>query len=147
MDCKIITLGIFLVLLLSGASDQAEAQAPSPASTAASSVFRLIGTIEGAHLSGAVIEDAAGVQTFYLLLERLPDDSKILKVRSDSVVIEQADGALAELIVSPGPARSAVPNRPVPSDPPARDIRPPEPVPGQNSPPKRPRSRHPIEEE
>jgi hypothetical protein len=147
MDCKIITLGIFLILPLSGAPDQAEAQSSSPASTAASSAFRLIGTIEGAHLSGAVIEDAAGVQTFYLLQERLPDGSKILTVRSDSVVIEQADGARAELIVSPGPARAAVPHRPVPDEPPARDIRSPEPVPGQNGHPKRPRSRHPIEEE
>ena len=71
---------------------------PASADTAAS--FRLIGTMEGPELSGAVLEDAAGVQSFYRLHEPLPDGSQCIKIRSDSILLKRADGTAYELFIA-----------------------------------------------
>lgn len=90
---------------------QLDASRPQPA-------FRLVGTIEGGPFSGAVIDDTKNPQTFYRLNEKLPDESQIVKVRSDYVVLKWPDGTKTELYATPGtggggapaaPAASAVP--------------------------------------
>ena len=66
------------------------------------SVFRLVGTIEGGPFTGAVIDDARTPQAFYRLNEKLPDDSQIVKVRSDYIVLKWPDGTRTELYLTPG---------------------------------------------
>jgi len=55
---------------------------------------------EGPDLSGAVLQDAAGVQAFYRLREQLPDGSQIVKIRSDSILLKQTDGTLHEVFIT-----------------------------------------------
>jgi hypothetical protein len=67
--------------------------------TAVSSAYRLIGTVEGKAFAGAVLDDAAGVQTFYRLGDALPDGSQIVKVQSDSISFKRSDGTVYELYI------------------------------------------------
>ena len=73
-------------------------KAPSSAPEAETSVFKLIGTIEGEAFSGAVLEDATG-QAFYRMYQKLPDGSQIVKVGRDRVTIKKAEGGTSELQV------------------------------------------------
>jgi len=66
------------------------------------SAFRLVGTIEGGPFTGAVFDDTKGQQVFYRLNERLPDESRIVKVQSDHIVLKWPDGARTELYATQG---------------------------------------------
>ncbi len=73
-----------------------EGKGPSggPSQASAPSVYVLIGTIEGERFSGAVLDSTANPQAFYRLNEKLPDGSRIIKVKRDSVSLKQADGSV-----------------------------------------------------
>jgi len=74
-----------------------EGKGPSSSGPAAeSTVYRLIGTVEGELFAGAVLEDASG-QAFYRIHEKLPDGSTIVRVLRDKVIMKKADGATMEL--------------------------------------------------
>jgi hypothetical protein len=66
------------------------------------SAFRLVGTIEGGPITGAVIDDTKNPQAFYRLNEKLPDESQIVKVRCDYIVLKWPDGTRTELYATPG---------------------------------------------
>jgi len=80
------------------------------------SPFRLVGTIEGGPFTGAVIDDTKNPQAFYRLHEKLPDESQIVKVQADHVVLKWPDGTKTELYATPGtggagaPAAAAAPS-------------------------------------
>jgi len=85
-----------------------------------SSPYRLIGTLESGGFSGAVLDDGTGVQTFYRIEQRLPDESRIIKVLRDRVLLRRPDGTVSELVtaddrkdaapsVAPGAGSSAAP--------------------------------------
>jgi general secretion pathway protein C len=69
--------------------------------TAASepSAFVLVGTVEGESFAGAVLQDAANVQTFYRRNEKLPDGSRIIKVLRDKITIKREGGGTFDLQV------------------------------------------------
>lgn len=75
-----------------------EGKGPSSASApaAVTSVYKLIGTVEGEVFAGAVLEDTTG-QEFYRIHQKLSDGSQIVKVRRDRVTIRSADGGTTEL--------------------------------------------------
>lgn len=75
-----------------------DGKGPSSAPAAETSVYKLIGTVEGGVFSGAVLEDTTG-QAFYRLHEKLPDGSQLVKVRRDRITLRRADGGTAELEV------------------------------------------------
>jgi general secretion pathway protein C len=76
-----------------------EGKGPSSAPVAAvSSIYKLIGTIEGEIFSGAVLEDASG-QAFYRNHQKLPDGSQIVKVMHDRISIKREDGGITDLQV------------------------------------------------
>lgn len=72
------------------------------------STFRLIGTIEGMLLSGAVLEDSTGKQSFYYLTEKLPDGSQVIKVQSKSILLKGPDGIAYEMYAVNGKSTAAV---------------------------------------
>jgi general secretion pathway protein C len=79
-----------------------EGKAPSAGGgpvAAESSVYTLIGTVEGASFSGAVLQDSSNAQVFYRRNETLPDGSQIVKVMRDRVTLRQADGSTIDLQV------------------------------------------------
>ena len=77
-----------------------EGKGPSSGPQAAApSAYRLIGTIEGEIFSGAVLEDATPMQTFYRIHEKLPDGSQIVKVKRDQISLKRSDGSITELQV------------------------------------------------
>ena len=73
-----------------------EGKGPSSAPTVQSSVYRLIGTVEGKAFSGAVLEDDKE-QAFYRSHQKLPDGSQIVKVLRDRITMRRADGSTTEL--------------------------------------------------
>jgi general secretion pathway protein C len=75
-----------------------EGKGPSGGPAVESSVYRLIGTIEGDRFSGAVLEDASG-QAFYRIDQKLPDGSQIIKVQRDKIILRRADGSTTEIQV------------------------------------------------
>lgn len=78
-----------------------EGKAPAAGAAApASSLFRLIGTIEGELFSGAVLEESGGIQNFYRLHQKLPDGSEIIKMMRDKVTLRTSDGATVDLQVA-----------------------------------------------
>ncbi len=70
-----------------------QTESPNPSS------YRLIGTVDYGGVSGAVLDDTTGAQTFYRLREKLPDGSQIVKVKSDSIALKRPDGSLVELYI------------------------------------------------
>ena len=66
------------------------------APAAVTSVYKLIGTVEGEVFAGAVLEDTTG-QAFYRIHEKLPDGSRIIKVGRDRITIKRSDGGTMEL--------------------------------------------------
>ena len=76
-----------------------EGKGPSggPAQASAPSVYVLIGTIEGEQFAGAVLDSPANPQAFYRINEKLPDGSRIIKVKRDSVSLKRADGSVTEI--------------------------------------------------
>ena len=87
----IIRILIFLVFFLPG-TGHAQFNGNS-------SLYRLIGTIQSGAFAGAVLDDTAGLQTFYRLHERLPDGSQVVKVQSDSISIKRSDGSSYDLVI------------------------------------------------
>ena len=51
-------------------------------------------------LIGAVLVDAKGEQTFYRLHERLLDGSQVIKVRSDSILLQRSDSTVYEIFIA-----------------------------------------------
>ena len=85
----------------------------APQAAPVSSPYRLIGILQSGGFSGAVLEDGTGVQTFYRVDQRLPDDSRIVRVKHNSVLIRLSDGSVSELVVIDdvkAPAVSSNPN-------------------------------------
>ena len=76
------------------------------------SAFRLVGTIEGGPFTGAVIDAAGTPQAFYRLNEKLPDESRIVKVRGDHIVLKWPDGTRTELYATPGTGGGNAPAAP-----------------------------------
>jgi general secretion pathway protein C len=78
-----------------------EGKAPSAGAAAAveSSVYTLIGTVEGESFAGAVLQDATNIQTFYRRDEKMPDGSRIVKVLRDRISLRKPDGGTIELQV------------------------------------------------
>jgi hypothetical protein len=70
--------------------------------TRTQSAFRLVGTIEGGPFAGAVIDDTKNPQAFYRLNDKLPDDSQLVKVEHNHVVLKWPDGTSMELYTTPG---------------------------------------------
>jgi general secretion pathway protein C len=61
-------------------------------------LYKLIGTMEGESFAGAVLEDSAG-QVFYRIQQKLPDGSKIVKVKRDSITLQRPDGTTTDIQV------------------------------------------------
>jgi hypothetical protein len=94
--------------LFGEAGGPSSGNAPAPPSAS----YRLIGTLESGGFTGAVLDDGTGVQTFYRIGQKLPDESRITQVRPDRVLIKRPDGSVVELFTSDdgkSPARPAVP--------------------------------------
>lgn len=70
------------------------------AQVAGGSSLRLIGTIQGGRMSGAVFQDNTGAQTFYELYAKLPDNSQLIKLRDDSISLKGPDGTIYDLYTS-----------------------------------------------
>jgi general secretion pathway protein C len=68
-----------------------------PAAAESYTAYTLIGTIEGEYFSGAVLADAANQQAFYRLDQKLPDGSRIVKVKRDRVTIKRPDGSTVDI--------------------------------------------------
>jgi general secretion pathway protein C len=77
-----------------------EGKGPSSGPAAVeSSNYKLIGTIEGASFSGAVLEDSTG-QTFYRIHQKLPDGSQIVKVKRDRVTLQRPEGSTFDILLA-----------------------------------------------
>lgn len=76
-----------------------EGRGSSVSAAAATTAFRLIGTITGDVFSGAVLEDPQGVQTFYRLQEKLADGFQLVKVLRERVLLRNPAGGTVELQV------------------------------------------------
>jgi general secretion pathway protein C len=68
-----------------------------PAAVESYTAFTLIGTIEGEYFSGAVLADTTNQQAFYRLDQKLPDGSRIVKVKRDRVTLKRPDGSTVEI--------------------------------------------------
>jgi len=68
----------------------------------AQSAFRLVGTIEGGPFTGAVIDDTKNPQAFYRLNDKLPDESQLVNVQHNYIVLKWPDGTKMELYTTPG---------------------------------------------
>jgi hypothetical protein len=104
----LITLLVFSSLVI---SHTASAQSGS---ASGASTYRLIGTIQSEALSGAVVNDAAGQQSFYRLNETLPDGSQVVKILENSIQLRGADGVRYELFIL-HELKTAVPASPAPA--------------------------------
>ncbi len=75
-------------------ADRTEAQ---PAST---QEYRLIGTIQSHTFTGAVLMVTKGEQSFFRLNDILPDGSRIVEVRQNSISLKGADGSPYEMYIA-----------------------------------------------
>jgi len=76
-----------------------EGKGPSSGPAVESSNYKLIGTIEGQDFSGAVLEDSTG-QAFYRLNQKLPDGSRIVKVKHEKVTLQRPEGSLFDVLLA-----------------------------------------------
>ena len=69
------------------------------AAPVSSTVYKLIGTVEGTAFAGAVLDDGKG-QAFYQRDRKLPDGSVLTKVMHNKVVLRRPDGteAVVEIV-------------------------------------------------
>lgn len=86
-----LALAVCALFIIAG---DAYAQAAPP------SGLKLIGTMEGGSLSGAVFQDASGQQVFYQLNDKLPDGSRIVRLRADSISLKGPDGAAYDMFIA-----------------------------------------------
>ncbi len=89
-------LSDYSTILERGLFGEGKGSSSSPA--VESSVYRLIGTVEGDSFSGAVLEDSSG-QAFYRINQKLSDGSQIIKVQRDKIILRRADSSTTELQV------------------------------------------------
>src|SRR5512139_569604 len=90
-------LSDYSTILERGLFGEGRASSSGPAAAVESSAYVLIGTVEGEQFAGAVLEDAAKVQAFYRIDQKLPDGSQLVKVKRDRVVIRRPDGGTFEV--------------------------------------------------
>jgi general secretion pathway protein C len=83
-------------ILERGIFGEGKASSGAPAASEPSQ-YLLIGTVEGAAFAGAVLQDATNQQTFYRLQQKLPDGSRIIKVKRDRVTLSKPDGGTFEI--------------------------------------------------
>ena len=114
---KAFAMPLLPALLLSSALFLVSTAAAQPAQGLDPSSYRLVGTITAGGLIGAVLVDAKGEQTFYRLHDKLQDGSKLVAVRSGSILIKRDDNTVYEIFIShdtktgvpqTGPPQSAV---------------------------------------
>lgn len=86
------TVCVFTLLLFF--VDTVDAQAIGPQAS------RLIGTIQSRNFIGAVFSDSKGEQSFYRVFDTLPDGSKIVAVRSDSISLKGTDGMSYDMYIA-----------------------------------------------
>jgi len=79
----------------------------------AQSAYRLVGTIEGGPFTGAVIDDTKNPQAFYRLNDKLPDESRLVKVLHNRIVLKLPDGTSMELYATSGTGGGSVSAAPV----------------------------------
>lgn len=108
-----ITAGILIQLVLIILpvlffADTLDAQPSGPQAA------RLIGTIQSGDFTGAVFSDPKGEQTFYRVSDTLPDGSKIVAVRSDSILLRGADGLSYDMYIAHDMTASPAVNTVVP---------------------------------
>jgi len=72
---------------------------PADGQVAGQSGYSLIGTIQGQDFSGAVISVAKGEQSFFRLGDVLPDGSRLVRVRPNTILLKGADGATYEMYI------------------------------------------------
>jgi hypothetical protein len=127
---KKIAMSLLPALLLSSALFLVSTATAQPAQGLDPSSYRLVGTITAGGLIGAVLVDAKGEQTFYRLNEQLPDGSKLVRVRSDSILIKRGDSTVNEIFIAhdtksgapqAGPPPS--PGQVIPGTAPEREVR------------------------
>jgi hypothetical protein len=110
-------VGAYSSILQRGLFGEAGGPSSGGSPAPASSSYRLVGTLESGGFAGAVFDDGAGVQTFYRIGQKLPDDSQLVQVRSDRVLVKRPDGTLNELFTADDakapPRPAAPPDRPV----------------------------------
>ena len=97
-----------VLLLLAFLPAGMTAAQPAPAEQS-SADQRLVGTTEGAVFSGAVLMDSSGKQQFFRVNELLPDGSRLIKVKSESILVRRPDGRTYEVFVF-RELRAAVPS-------------------------------------
>lgn len=103
-------LGPYRTIIQSGVFGEVSSGASGTVAPPQSSPYRLIGTIEGGgERSGAVVDDGSGAQTFYRVGQRLPDGSRLVRVRRDRVLLSKPDGTSGELIVTDEVRASSAP--------------------------------------
>jgi general secretion pathway protein C len=90
-------LSDYSVILERGLFGEGRAPSSGPAAAPESSSFLLVGTVEGEQFAGAVLQDAAGAQMFYRRDQRLPDGSRLVKVKRDRVTLRKPDGVTLEI--------------------------------------------------
>ena len=105
--------GVLIAIVLS-AGLLVPRQAPAQPAAPASADHRLVGTVEGSAFSGAVFIDPAGQQQFYRINETLPDGSRLVNGRQESVLVKRPDGMTYEVFIY-RELRTAVPASPAPS--------------------------------
>jgi general secretion pathway protein C len=83
-------------ILERGIFGEGRSSSTTPAASEQSS-YVLIGTVEGETFAGAVLQDASNLQTFYRLQQKLPDGSRIIKVKRDRVTLSRPGGGTIEI--------------------------------------------------
>jgi hypothetical protein len=112
-----IALVLTLALFFAGMVD---------AQTAGPQASRLIGTIQSENFTGAVFSDSKGEQTVYRVFDTLPEGSRIVAVRSDSISLKGTNGISYDMYIAHDMIKSPVTNMGVPVKPdvPAESISP-----------------------
>jgi len=104
--CSVIAFVLLLFFVVT-----VEGQAIGPQAS------RLIGTIQSNNFIGAVFSDSKGEQSFYRLFDTLPDGSRIVAVRSDSISLKGTDGMSYDMYIAHDMTKSAVANTAAPVQP------------------------------
>jgi len=107
---KLFRMALVFTLLLFSV-DTMDAQPIGP------QAYRLIGTIQSEHFIGAVFSDPKGEQTFYRIFDALPDGSRIVAVRSDSISLKGTNGMSYDMYIAHDMIKSPVANIAAPVQP------------------------------